>query len=138
MHRFFPFWLEHFGHLEHVASFWPHRHQPNVLFVHYNDLKADLSGEMRRIAEFLQLDVADDLFQACVDRCTFEKMREDPERMGKFDLFEGGLKGFIFKGTNRRWKNVLNAEALVLYERRVAAQLPADAAAWMQHGGHRD
>jgi len=33
------------------------RHLPNILFVHYNDLKADLEGEMRRIARFLEIEV---------------------------------------------------------------------------------
>ena len=36
------------------------RHRPNVLLVHYNDLKADLSGEMRRVADFLGISVPPD------------------------------------------------------------------------------
>ncbi len=33
------------------------RHLPNLLMVHYNDLKEDLGGQMRRIAGFLEIDV---------------------------------------------------------------------------------
>ena len=39
--------------LHFARTWWKERHRPNVLLVHYNDLKADLPGEMRRIADFL-------------------------------------------------------------------------------------
>jgi aryl sulfotransferase len=134
IHRFFPAWLHDFGHIEHVRSYWARRLQANVLMVHYNDLKADLEGEMRRIAAFLGIEVPEALFPACVERCTFERMREDPQRMGSFDLFEGGLKGFIFKGTNGRWKDVLTPEELAAWDARVQALLTPEAAAWMETG----
>ena len=41
----------------HIASFWRHRGNSNLSFVHYNDLKADLAGEMRRVAAFLGIEV---------------------------------------------------------------------------------
>ena len=40
-----------FFHFE--QSWWDGRNRPNVLLVHYNDLKADLPGEMRRVSDFL-------------------------------------------------------------------------------------
>ena len=36
------------------ATYWRERRLPNVLLVHYNDLKEDLAGEMRRISDFLE------------------------------------------------------------------------------------
>lgn len=39
----YPFW----GNLHHTQSWWVFRHLPNILFVHYSDLKSDLSGEIR-------------------------------------------------------------------------------------------
>lgn len=137
IHRFFPVWLEHFGHIEHVRSYWALRSRPNLLLVHYNDLKADLEGGMRRVAAFLGIHVPETLFPACVERCTFERMREDPQRMGSFDLFEGGIKGFIFKGTNGRWKDVLTAAELAAYDAQVKALLSPDAAAWMASGSRK-
>ena len=43
-----------------VRTWWDERHRSNVLLVHYNDLKADLSGEMRRVADFLGISVPPD------------------------------------------------------------------------------
>jgi aryl sulfotransferase len=62
-------------------------------------------------------------------------MREGEARMGMVDMvFKGGLKNFVFKGTNGRWRDVLTADELAAYERRVAGTLPPDCAAWMEHG----
>jgi hypothetical protein len=36
-----------------LASWWPLRYAPNVLFMHFSDMKRDHDGSVRRIAEFL-------------------------------------------------------------------------------------
>ena len=41
--------------MHHIQSWWNYRHLPNILFVHYNDLKENLTGEIRRIADFLAI-----------------------------------------------------------------------------------
>jgi len=51
IHEFFSWCLyENPMWFEHVASFWEHLGEENVLFVHFNDLQADLDGQMRRVA----------------------------------------------------------------------------------------
>jgi aryl sulfotransferase len=118
-----------------VASWWPKRTEPNVLFVHYNDLKADLDGEMSRIASFLAIDVPDEQWPAVVERCTFEAMKARPDEIGPFEfVFRGGADSFLFKGTNGRWHDVLTQRELDVYSEHVAEHLPSDAAAWLEHG----
>jgi aryl sulfotransferase len=137
VHGFFAVWLPAMGLLEHVAGFWERRSQPNVLLVHYNDLKDDLAGEMRRIARFLGLEVPAVKWPAVVERCTFESMRARGSEIGEFErLFEGGAQSFIFKGTNGRWRDVLTPEERERYAARVAELLPPAAAAWLE-GGRR-
>jgi len=135
-HADFPFWLESYESAPaYLASWWPRRHEPNVLLLHYNDLKADLAGEMRRIAAFLGQEVPEDLWPSVVERCTFESMRARGNEIGPFELvFEGGTESFLYKGTNGRWRDVLTAEELELYRRRVAETLSPEAAAWLEHG----
>lgn len=36
-----------------LAGWWPLRHEPNVLFVHFADMKKDLAGSARKVAAFL-------------------------------------------------------------------------------------
>jgi len=142
-HRDFPHWLaSEDGVPAYLASWWPRRGEPNVRFVHYNDLKADLDGEMRRIAAFLDLVVPEASWPAVVERCTFEAMRARPDDLGPFELvFEGGAQSFLYKGTNGRWHDVLTAGELALYQEQVAKLLSADAARWLEQGslatGHR-
>lgn len=136
LHTFFDQWLaddDHFFHI--VATYWARRTQANLLFVHYADLKADLSGEMHRIADFLEIDVPAALWDATVERCTFEFMRENGDKVGPFDMmFEGGAKGFIFKGTNGRWRDVLTSDELARYQKRASECLPDEAVEWLEHG----
>ena len=131
VHGFFRGWLEEASLLHHVATFWPHRDDTNFLFLHYADLKAELAGEMRRVAEFLELEPPESLWPAVVERCTFEAMRARPAEIGPFASFEGGAQSFLFKGTNGRWRDVLDPEELAAYARRVAEILPPDAAEWL-------
>ena len=49
-------------------------------------------------------------------------------------LFRGGAQSFFYKGSNRRWTDVLTAAELARYDERVKAVLPPDAAAWLEHG----
>jgi aryl sulfotransferase len=134
VHGFFARWIADGSLLQHVRTFWDRRDDRNVLLVHYNDLKADLAGEMRRIAAFLDIAVPASAWSAVVERCTFESMRARGDEIGTFELFEGGAKGFLFKGTNGRWLDVLDADELAAYGRRVAEILPPDAAHWLEHG----
>lgn len=134
---FFELWLAENNYFDVVASYWERRGQSNLLFVHYNDLKADLSGEMRRVAEFLDIEIAESQWSEVVERCTFEGMRAAGQRIAHFEIgFEGGIEGFLFKGTNGRWRDELGEDDLAAYQRRVAATLPPDAAHWIEHGGH--
>jgi aryl sulfotransferase len=135
VHGFFETWVGMGAHLAHVATFWERRKQENLLLVHYNDLKRDLAGEMRRVAAFLGIDVPDAKWPAVVERCTFDAMKRRADEIGTFWNFEGGAQSFLFKGTNDRWRDVLTTQELAAYEKRAAELLPSDAIAWLEQGG---
>ena len=67
------------------ASFWAHRDEPNVLFVHYDDMTADLEGEMRRVARFLGVSSRRAAMAGPVERCTFASMKARSDEIGAFD-----------------------------------------------------
>lgn len=89
-------------------SYWKERARSNLLLVHYNDLKADLRGEMGRIAIFLGIEVDDELWPELVNAATFETMQRDGEALlpGMELGFDRGVKTFLNKGTNNRWQGV--------------------------------
>jgi len=107
-----------------------------VLLLHYADLKADLAGEVSRVAAFLGIGLDDAGCERVVRESQIDRMREvaakdDP---GLSVIFEGGSKRFFYKGTNGRWRGVLDAEDLALYEDAKRRLLPADCAAWLERG----
>jgi aryl sulfotransferase len=119
---------------EHVASFWSHRDEPNVLFVHYNDMQADLETQMRRVAAFLGVEIDEQQWPALVERCTFASMKARSGEISEFQAFVGGADTFLFKGSNGRWREVLTAEELEAFDRRARELLPTDAIAWTTYG----
>lgn len=133
---FFTRWLEFEDNVPRMlAGYWERRRRPNVLLVHFNDLKRDLPGEMRRVADFLDIELDDEQWGACAERCSFDYMRSHPEMVGDFEpMFEGGTRGFIFKGTNDRWRDVLGAGDVAAYEKHAAEVLAPDALAWLESG----
>jgi hypothetical protein len=45
--------IEGRSYYTHLASWWPHRHDPDVLLVAYEHMKDDHEGAVRRVAEFI-------------------------------------------------------------------------------------
>lgn len=124
-----PFW-------DSVRSWWAVRDLPNVLFVHFNDLKADLEGEIRRIAAFLEIPVDEETLPHIVEHCSFAYMKahaEDAAPLGGV-VWEGGAATFINKGVNGRWRDLLSAQDCARYEAKAVAELGPDCAAWLASG----
>jgi aryl sulfotransferase len=117
-------------------TYWDQRHRRNLLMVHYRDLKADLPGEMRRVARFLDIEVSEAIFPELVKAATFEEMRRVGDQLMPRVLktFEGGAERFFYKGENDRWRGVLGEEDLALYERKLGASLSPACAAWLTRG----
>lgn len=133
----YPYW----SHLHHAETWWEFRHLPNVRLVHYSDLRADLEGQMRALAAWLEIDVPEAQWPAVVHACQFETVKADPSKvLGPiFDvLFKGGAQTFIHKGTNGRWKDLLSDEELQLYEDAMKRTLPPACARWLENGGPYD
>lgn len=128
----YPWW----GNLRHTASYWPYRDLENVLFVHYADLKADLAAEVRRIADFLQVEIDAAALADVVGECHIDRMRERAEENGGLlaAIFDGGAKRFFFQGTNGRWRDVLDEGDLALYEEAKRRELEPECAEWLERG----
>jgi aryl sulfotransferase len=48
-------------------------------------------------------------------------------------IWEGGSDRFFYKGTNGRWREVMTAEDIALYE-QVAARMTPGLASWIERG----
>jgi aryl sulfotransferase len=139
--RYFRAWLEKDGFpiwsfWENISTWWAAREVPNILLVHFNDLKADLEGEMRRIARFLGCEIAEEAWPRILHHCSFEHMKAKAALVAPLGgaIFEGGAGTFINKGVNGRWRDLLTAEEIAAYERMAVEKLGRECADWLAHG----
>ncbi len=118
------------------TTYWRERRSPNLLLVHYADLKADLASEMRRISEYLEIETPESLLPVLAHAAQFETMKTQGEQMMPelHMAFDRGADRFMNKGTNGRWKDVLTEGDLARYQALVAAKFTAAQAAWTEHG----
>lgn len=115
----------------HLRQAWDRRDDPDVLLVHYADLQADRTAEVRRLAGALGMPVGEARLADVVAATSFEAMRgraealvpdpvgiiADPER-----FFRGGRSGDGL---------ALDPRIVEVYAQRAAALMPADLAAWL-------
>ena len=131
--QYFLEWLERDGYpfwsfWDNVSSWWAIRHLPNVLFLHFADLKRDLPGQMRRVAAFLEIELDKMAFDAAVRHCGFDYMKahavKHAPHHGRF--FKGGAQTFILAEFRRASAATRRYEDLRWGSGRCQGIAPAD------------
>lgn len=123
-----------FFHVEN--SYWRERRRPNMLHVHYNDLKSDRAGEIKRVAKFLEIGLPEALWPRIIEAAGFEAMKRDGDALipeAKM-LWREGSSSFLNKGTNGRWRACVPPDDLRRYDEKVKAQFSPALASWIEHG----
>ena len=136
--RYFLDWLEQDGHpfwpfWENVESWWAIRGLPNLMLLHFEELRRDLPGQMRRVAAFLGITIDEARFPAMVEHCSFAWMKANATNSTPLGgaFWDGGAEVFINKGTNGRWRDVLTPEDNQRYETLARERLGEACAAWL-------
>jgi aryl sulfotransferase len=128
-HPFWPFW-------DNIRSWWSIRNLPNVYMFHFNDLKHDMPGQIRKLAAFLDIPIKQDKWDDILLHCSFDYMKNHAARTvplgGAF--WDGGAATFIHKGVNNRWRDVLTPEQAREYEQRAVQELGQECAEWLKSG----
>ena len=122
-------------HFRYYQRWWDYRHLENILFVHFNDLKQDLKGEIRRVGAFMEIDTSEELLEAVTHATTFSTVKANAEKLlPGMSTFRGGANTFINKGTNGRWKEELTEEDLSLYQPVAERSASPGCRAWLESG----
>lgn len=118
------------------ATYWQERRRANLLLVHYNDLKEDLAGEMRRISDFLEIDTPASIMPGLVQAASFETMKQDGDTLyPKLRImFDRGSDRFINQGRSGRWREHLLPEDVARYEAIVRRAASPGLARWLEAG----
>jgi len=139
--RYYHDWLDKDGHpwwpfWENIRSWWNIRNLPNVYLLHFANLKHDMPGEIRKIAEFIETPIDETQWESILRHCSFDYMKENSAKSAPLggDFWDGGAQSFIHKGTNGRWREILSAQESAKYEHRAAEELDRECAHWLATG----
>jgi len=112
--QFFELFLQNkvaYGSYWHnVLSYWALRHQPNILFLTYEDMHADLPKVVRQVAEFLGKELSDIQIEAIVSHSSFGQMRSNPMTNAAAMRKVPGEGEFMRKGQVGDWVNYFTEE----------------------------
>jgi aryl sulfotransferase len=120
--------------VRYMAYVWSRRDDPNVVVVHYDDLCADLEGEMRRIAARLGIVISEAMWPQLVEAATFDSMRSNADRIAPDPGLFVNPESFFHRGRSGAGRDALSAAELDRYHARVAQLAPPDLVQWL----HRD
>jgi aryl sulfotransferase len=127
----FPFW----SHFRHAQSFWDGRDLPNVHFLHYADLSADLEGQMRRVAGILGIEIDEARWPGLVKAASFAEMKANADKTApNTDHAIWNANSDFFRTGRSQWQGALSEESLRLYEDVKAARFPQDFVYWLENG----
>ncbi|XP_044613472.1 amine sulfotransferase-like [Equus asinus] len=107
---------------DHIRGWYEHRHDFNILFMMYEEMKKDLRSSVLKISSFLERQLNEEDVEAVVKQATFENMKFDPqanyEQILKHDLGRRTDEGsFLRKGTIGDWKHHLTVEQNERFDR---------------------
>jgi hypothetical protein len=67
-----------------AAGYWAQRYRPNVLVVSFASMKRDLEATVRRVAEFLEIRVSDEVIREVCRKASFDYMKSIDERFAPY------------------------------------------------------
>ncbi|KAL0276597.1 UNVERIFIED_CONTAM: hypothetical protein PYX00_004140 [Menopon gallinae] len=109
----------------HILGFWRRRHQPNILFLKYEDMKKDQAGAIRKAAQFLNKTLTEEEIQKLAEHLSFNNMRQNPavnlepiisRKMGPEFLKNNDIR-FIRKGQVGDYKNYMSEELIKRFDK---------------------
>lgn len=116
----------------HLSHAWSRRDLPNVILLHYADLTSDLEGQMRVVAERLDLPISARTFPSLVEAASLTAMRAKAAHLAPDEgigLFRDSNE-FFGRGTTGQWTDVLNKQDEAAYQRRISQLVNPELLSW--------
>jgi aryl sulfotransferase len=122
--------------VHHYQSFKKWEHLPNVHLLHYADMKANLDGQVRRIAEIMGYDRKDPLLDEVINGSTFASVKAkaiEDAKTNSSEFFPHPDR-FFDSGTSNKWVGKLTDAEIAAFDERMKELLPEDQVAWLLWG----
>ncbi len=120
-----------------IKSFWPYRHQPNVIVLHYNDMIKDHRGTVRKIADFLEIDLPTSQFEDVLKYTSFPWMKANSHRFSMQHLMDKPLMSSSASVRNGKSGegSAVPADVKAAFEEKMRDELLPEQAIWLMSGG---
>ena len=96
-------------------SYWNNRSKYNVLLVRYEDLLKDFSGSVKKMADFLEVELSEEQIATIAEHVHFDSMQKNDNInkswMNK-TILDQSISQYIRKGEVGDWKNHFTLEQL--------------------------
>jgi len=119
--------------VEHLQTFRDAADDVDVVFLHYDDLRVDLDGQMRQLSARLGIDIDEDRWPRLVRAATFESMRSRADTTVPGGGPEHWIDpaAFFSRGTSGQWRDFLDDADRARYAVRVRALASDDLVGWL-------
>jgi hypothetical protein len=105
------------------------------MLVHYDNLSADLAGQMRWLAGRLGITVPERTWPALVRAATFESMSGNADMLVPSAGLFNSNAAFFRRGTSGAGREILSDRELAAYHDRASRLAPPDMLAWLHSPG---
>lgn len=118
-----PYW-------DHLVEYWNKRNEPNVLFLKYEDMKADLSAVIKKSAAFLNKSISNVQMKLLLEHLSFASMKSNPavnfehviENIKKRRQVEGNDQ-FMRSGEVNQWKEEMPESVIQQFDKLTKEKL---------------
>lgn len=102
---------------EHIKSYYKEKKRDNILYLKFEDMKADLRSEIIKVAKFLNINTLDDKkIENLVNHLSFESMKNNISvNYEATDEFKGGK--FMRSGTVGSYKAIMTPEIIAAFDK---------------------
>jgi methylamine dehydrogenase accessory protein MauD len=111
----------------HVRRWWEHPDDPNVLFLYYEELAADLPGSLRRISAFCGLEIALERWPGILECCSFAFMKQHESQFDPLTamLYEQGFQPHkhLRRGQAGAWSEKLSSQQTRRFDKAFTKRL---------------
>ncbi|KAG8230726.1 hypothetical protein J437_LFUL010827 [Ladona fulva] len=117
---------------DHIFGFWNRRHEPNILFLKYEDMKKDFMAVIKEVARFLGKNPSEEEIIKLEEYLSFKNMQKNPAVNLKplMDTLRGedymgheNRSNFIRKGVVGDWKNYMSLELVSRFDKWTAENI---------------
>ncbi|AJQ93358.1 sulfotransferase domain-containing protein [Gynuella sunshinyii] len=126
---FWPFW-------ENIHSWWQQRNRTNLMLLHFDELTRDLSGQIQKIADFLEFPLSTAHHQLVLEHCQFDYMKNHAHRYvpETVSIWKDGGRAFFHRGESGGWKETLPPELSEKYQAMARIKLGEECSRWLLTG----